>query len=306
MSLLNGDKVFDTYALIDPGSTGTYVLDSISHFLDLETGHQFDLGVQFMNLSRSFSVRPTAFKIAPYADNETQFEIKNAYTSACFNIPPAKISDLNGICQPNSMLRHIKFPDIDKRRIGVLPGTSCEQFTHALEWIRGSPTRPDGLRTELGWTIAGEFMHRRRTKSSFRKNFVLFAATEIHRNAANQFPPDMLEQYWSIENTAKEPAKSFVLSNVDNEALQILEKTCRHNGERYEIGLAWKTDVNLPNNYYAALNRVRSLEKRDLLANLLELNLRFREHAVGVLVDIEGMFMQIAIRPEDQSALRFL
>ena len=40
-----------------------------------------------MNLSRSFSVRPTAFKIAPYADNETQFEVKNAYTTACLNIP---------------------------------------------------------------------------------------------------------------------------------------------------------------------------------------------------------------------------
>ena len=382
VSLLNGDKVFDTYALIDPGSTGTYVLDSISRFLDLETGQQFDLDVQFMNLSRSFSVRPTAFKIAPYADNETQFEVKNVYTTTCLNIPPAKISDLNSICQSNSVLRHIKFPDIDKGRIGVLLGTSCVQFTHALEWIRGSPNRPAGLRTELGWTIAGELMHRKRTKSSFRKNFVLFAATEIHRNDSDQFPTDMLEQYWSIEKTASEPAESF-LSDVDKEALQTLERTCRHNGERYEIGLPWKTDVQLPNNYYAALNRVRPLEKRltrnpelkkrfdetlttdlekqyvkpvvkqnpppekiwylpthpvknpnkpgkvrrvanaaskykneslnsnllagpDLLANLLELILRFREHAVGVLADIKGMFMQIAIRPEDQSALRFL
>ena len=76
MSLLNGDKVFDTYALIDPGSTGTYVLDSISRSLDLETGQKFDLDVQFKNLSRSFSVCPTAFKIAPYADNENNSKLK--------------------------------------------------------------------------------------------------------------------------------------------------------------------------------------------------------------------------------------
>ena len=44
----------------------------------------------------------------------------------------------------------------------------------------------------------------------------------------------------------------------------------------------------------------------DLLTDLLELILRFREHAIGVLADIESMFMQIAIRKEDQSALRFL
>ena len=137
MSLLNGDKVSDTYALIDPGSTATYVLDSISHSLDLETGHQFDLDDQFMNLSRSFSIRPTAFKIAPNADNETLLEIKNAYTTTCLIVPPANFSDLNGICQSNSMLRHITFPfhDINKKRIGALLGTSCVQFTHALEWI---------------------------------------------------------------------------------------------------------------------------------------------------------------------------
>ena len=34
--------------------------------------------------------------------------------------------------------------------------------------------------------------------------------------------------------------------------------------------------------------------------------MRFREHPVAVLADIEGMFMQIAIHQIDQSALRFL
>ena len=44
----------------------------------------------------------------------------------------------------------------------------------------------------------------------------------------------------------------------------------------------------------------------DLLNNLVEILLRFRENSVAILSDIEGMFMQLAIRPEDQSVLRFL
>ena len=44
----------------------------------------------------------------------------------------------------------------------------------------------------------------------------------------------------------------------------------------------------------------------DLLNNLVGVLLRFIEHPVAVLSDIEGMFMQIAVRQEDQSALRFL
>ena len=173
------------------------------------------------------------------------------------------------------------------------------------------------------------------------------------------------------------------MSTDDKEALQILQDTCRHNGERYKKELPWKRDTLLPSNYFAALSQLRILEKRFvehpqknvkfdetlqkdleksfvkkvkmqhpppqrywylpthpvenpnkpgiirrvanvasmfkgvslnialltglvLLASLLEINIRSRKHPVGVLADIEGMFMQVAIRKEDQSALRFL
>ena len=44
----------------------------------------------------------------------------------------------------------------------------------------------------------------------------------------------------------------------------------------------------------------------DVISNLLEIILRFRKHPVDVLADIEGMYMQVAIREADHSALRFL
>ena len=44
----------------------------------------------------------------------------------------------------------------------------------------------------------------------------------------------------------------------------------------------------------------------DLLNNLLGVLMRFREHPVAVLADIDAMFMQIAIHQFDQSALQFL
>ena len=44
----------------------------------------------------------------------------------------------------------------------------------------------------------------------------------------------------------------------------------------------------------------------DLLNSLLGIPIRFREHPVAILADIESMFMQIAVKQEDQSALRFL
>ena len=162
-----------------------------------------------------------------------------------------------------------------------------------------------------------------------------------------------------------------------------MKNSINHNGERYEIKLPWKSEIKLENNFYSALNQVKSLNTRlqrkpllqekynktlwtdleknyvkpvemqdpqperiwylphhpvesinkpgkvrrvanaaskfrgqslnsnlltgpDLLNNLLGVLMRFREHPVAVLADIEGMFMQIAIHQIDQSALRFL
>ena len=48
VSVINDDKVFDLYALIDPGSTGTYILDHITKTFNLKTSETFDLDVQFL------------------------------------------------------------------------------------------------------------------------------------------------------------------------------------------------------------------------------------------------------------------
>ena len=44
----------------------------------------------------------------------------------------------------------------------------------------------------------------------------------------------------------------------------------------------------------------------DLLQNLVFVLLRFRQHYFAVSADIEGMFLQVGVLPEDQPSLRFL
>ena len=167
VSVINDDKVFDTYALIDPESTGTYILDHITKTLDLKTSEIFDLDVQFLSIPRSISASSTHFLLAPYADHETIFPVHNVFSTPSINLPTADTKELNEICQQFPQLRHIKFPDIDNGKIGILLGTAFVQFNHALEWIRGAPNCPAGVRTELGWTIAGEFTHPKKKKTHF-------------------------------------------------------------------------------------------------------------------------------------------
>ena len=341
------------------------------------------MNVQFLSASKSLPVSRTNFTIAPYADNEKTFSVQNAFCTDQISLPPADVDELKTICQPSPHLRHIKFPNINNGNIGVLLGTTCIAFTYALEWIRGSTNHPSGIRTELGWTIGDEFHVPRRKKSRQIDSLIFYATINLSPEQSLSTSPDFLQQFWDIEKTAVEPRVHQTLNEKEQQALRTLQATIRHTGERYEIGLPWKPDASLTNNYFAALNQLRSLHKRlkekpdtlqtfnstiesdlqknyiatvtmthpqpehiwylpthpvenpnkpekvrrvanaasifkgtslndnlltgpNLLTDLLELILRFREHAIGVLADIEGMFMQIAIRPEDQSALRFL
>ena len=43
----------------------------------------------------------------------------------------------------------------------------------------------------------------------------------------------------------------------------------------------------------------------DLLQNLIFVLLRFRQHKYAISADIEGMFLQVGVREEDQPSLRF-
>ena len=112
---------------------------------------------------------------------------------------------------PNSMIfvkifpsSVTKFPDINQGKFGVLLGTACVPFTHLLEWIRGAHNCPSGIRTELGWTIAGEFRHSSRNKSTATKHLLFFASHETSPQSAST---DILEHYWNVEQAGTGPSR---------------------------------------------------------------------------------------------------
>ena len=52
-------------------------------------------------------------------------------------------------------------------------------------------------------------------------------------------------------------------SKEENRALSFLERTTKHNSERYEVGLLLADDkTGLPNNYYSAYQQFLSMEEK--------------------------------------------
>ena len=64
--------------------------------------------------------------------------------------------------------------------------------------------------------------------------------------------------------------------------------------------------LNGASKYHGASLNKSLLVGPDLLQNLIFVLLRFRQHKYAVSADIEGMFLQVGVREEDQPSLRFL
>ena len=43
VSIMNGKRIVDTYALVDPGSTGTYIVETIAKSIDLNPDRKFNM-----------------------------------------------------------------------------------------------------------------------------------------------------------------------------------------------------------------------------------------------------------------------
>ena len=71
----------------------------------------------------------------------------------------------------------------------------------------------------------------------------------------------MPQMFWTKEGKNLESEKKTLTAD-DKKALETLKRTACHNGFGYEIGLPWKDDTKLPNNYFFAKAQLQSLENR--------------------------------------------
>ena len=78
VSFLNGKKAFDTYALIDPGSQFTFILDKITEFLALPCEDQEATTLQYLNTEHDMPLSKISEQVtvAPYENLDQKFQIK--------------------------------------------------------------------------------------------------------------------------------------------------------------------------------------------------------------------------------------
>ena len=179
-----------------------------------------------------------------------------------FGMPRVQIEMLNEICRDHSHLQSIRFPTIRDNRIGILIGADAFTATVLRQFTTGPTGTPYGVNTLLGWTLTGPIPQRytqKRVGQSNSTNITLFNHIKRRQDDPDE---DLLQLFWTIEGVNFNQCSSKGQSSDDKEAVSILNDTIRHIGDRYQIGLPWKKDITLPNNYFMAKVHWHALQQR--------------------------------------------
>ena len=87
-------------------------------------------------------------------------------------------------------------------------------------------------------------------------------ATTFKCNVEDAALADQVKKWYELESygTFKQ---ADLRSSADKRAQKTLDSTTLHDGSRYVVGILWVDDnIHLPNNFYASLVLLKSLEKR--------------------------------------------
>ena len=97
VSLLNGKRAFDTYALIDPVSQFTLIRVKIAQFLALPCEDQETTTLQYLNTEHDMPLSKVSEQVtvAPYKNLDQKFQIRTTYSTPCLNVAPANTFELN-------------------------------------------------------------------------------------------------------------------------------------------------------------------------------------------------------------------
>ena len=263
----NKEKV-ECYAILDNGSTISYVLDTTANGINAPKAIQFDLNVMHAFDQSVINANLVRLDIGRYNDDEPLFRLNSVHSINNWKFSDAPVQELNETCATYSHLQHIKFPNLGNNKIQLLLGVDATQFILEREFLQGPTGTPFAIKNLLGWTITGPM--KRKAEESYHAETNLLSHSyrpfdkALTCSTFHDEKPlcDYVTSFWKIDNAGTEPEEPKNFSKDSESALDFFEKTIRHNGTRYEIGLLWKNNVQLQNNYPVAKAQLSSLQRR--------------------------------------------
>lgn len=257
--VLEGPRgTFDTFALLDEGSTATLIDGNIATRIGAETTGQQRLrvnGIGGMFLDTEVSY--VNFHIQG-RDSPKRHLIQGARSITPLCLAPQSTNMLN-IEKYHHLADISNLLTYENATPTVLIGAADWYLSASREMRVGRKDEPVATKTVLGWVLHGAV-----STSSKAVDF-------IHHMSETDYAARNIDSLEALVKTQYEIdslgiQKHVPLQNSDvTRAVNLLESSARRlSSGRFEVGLPWKENVlnNVPDSYPQALSRLNSIEKQ--------------------------------------------
>ena len=251
--LKNGNQKMVVNALLDDGSTKTYINEDVAKELKLEGQKQL-VNVSVLNgQCKQFETMPVEFYLESLDGN---IKMKVEALTANRVTGDMRAVDWRQYARKWKHLAKIPFQNIGPRPIvDILIGIDYADLHRSLVEVTGKPGEPMARKTLLGWTCIGSI--NRNDSRPYKSNFIrTYKSSDMDLEAINS----TIKKFWEIEEVPS--PKEAILNSDDSMALKTVSESLKFQDGKYEVKLPWKQDRYLPNNYKMALRRLENTEKR--------------------------------------------
>ena len=248
----------DTLALLDPGAQTSLCQEGLLEELGIQ-GEPQPLILHNVEADGQEKIsRRVKLELSPLAVTEDRDQlicVPEAYSVKKVNVRTPSINK-----RWKTKWKHLEdlaLPDCTKGEVEILLGANVLEAILQKEARVGRSGEPVAIRTAFGWSLTGSIAGF--APSHTRE--VMFVHTSSQQKGDRELSASLAD-WWSTEAFGTLAGAEPVLPPEEEKAMKILEKTTRHCGDRYEVGLLWKDEeVVMPDNYAMACQRLKSLEK---------------------------------------------
>ena len=218
VTLIHAGRKIKVNALLDDGSTKTYLNTDVAAELKLLTGRNDEITVGTMGGD-----------IRTFATEEVKFELQSNDGKTMKVITAFTTKRVTGSLQAVSWrhrasdwdhLKHLPFPEVATRKtIDLLIGLDQAELHSAIREVKGRAGEPIARLTPLGWTCVGRIKQTRQpTDPTFPVNFSFHGDDQLDR--VNQ----LIQKFWEIEKPGPFSPEELITQG-GQEAFETVKRT---------------------------------------------------------------------------------
>ena len=279
-----GDKVVQTYAFLDPGSTATFCTNRLVRKLNLQGTHT---NILLRTLGQESVVNSqilTGLEVSKLDSNEF-VDLPETFTHDTIPVSRSNIPTQRDIDKWD-YLKNVKIPTLDAD-VEMLIGTNVPKLMEPWEIINSQGDGPYAVRTLLGWVINGPL----RGSGGYQKGCSTVYANRISIARLEE----LLVSQYNQDFNEKTLEEKHEMSREDLKFMEILDRsTCMLEGH-YSMDLPFKEDdIIMPNNRCIVEQRLQGLKRK------FKKNKTYQEEYTAFITDIINSGYAEVV-PQDQA-----